>query len=369
MENGEIERAARALIDLERRQSVQPAEIIEDNVIREKPRLDAALVRIELLKAQGIGVLARDDPRFPGLLGRIYDCPPLLYFRGSLEALATRPVVAVVGSRAADPIGLKIAREISAELSAAGNAVVSGLAIGIDAAAHRGALDGSSARGRTIAILGNGLSRIYPSSHAKLAEQILAAGGIILSQFAPDVPPYPSNFLNRNRVIAGLALGTLVVQASLRSGSLVTARYALEEGREVLAIPGSIFEKRHAGCLELLRSGATLVRSAADIFEAIPQLSTTKAQSSECGAAAVDALSDDALRIIATLDGVDYRAVADLVSTDRSREKIEKALLDLEMLGIIERIPGARVTLTAFGRSPDTRARVGAMEFPPADKN
>ncbi len=361
-----IESGVRAILSADR--SYQLPSITEENLeqLRASRPFREAKEKLIWLDKRGIGVLGLQDRRYPELLKRIYDPPKLLYYRGRVELLGTAPAIAVVGSRTADPIGLKTAREISSELAHRGNCVVSGLALGIDAAAHQGVLGATASGALTIAVLGNGLSRIYPSSNARLAEELLEAGALIISQFDYEVPPYPANFLNRNRVIAGLSYGVLIVQAALRSGSLVTARYALEEGREVMAIPGSIYEKRHSGCLELLRNGATLVRSVDDILEALPDLRSTRmAPMADAGARLPTAL----LRIVQKLRDCESLAISEFVDKDCSRMDVEASILELELSGALERLPGNRVTLTVSGRSQCKQARGDEAGFPPADKN
>ena len=209
-----------------------------------------------------IRVVERSD--FPPLLRAIYDPPRRLYVRGGapLDLLA-RPAVAIVGARACSPYGAQVARALARELGAAGVVVVSGLARGIDGEAHRGALDGG---GATIAVLGCGIDRDYPAAHRELARRI-AETGLIVSEYEPGVPPAPWQFPARNRVIAGLAAATVVVEARERSGALITADFALEEGREVLAVPGEITSALSAGTNALLRLGATPLTSADDVLE------------------------------------------------------------------------------------------------------
>lgn len=204
--------------------------------------------------------------RYPALLARIADPPVRLWLRGDPHALRG-PCVALVGSRAASPYGLAVAERLAADLARAGVTVVSGLARGVDSAAHRGALAATGATGRTIAILGSGVDVIYPAEHEALADRIVNQGGAILSELPPGSPPRRGHFPRRNRLISGLSLAVVVIEASARSGSLQTARFALEQGREVLAVPGSIVGERFRGSHALLRDGAKLVESASDILE------------------------------------------------------------------------------------------------------
>lgn len=207
------------------------------------------------------------DPRYPAPLLQLADPPFLLYAEGDLACLA-RPMLAIVGSRHATAQGLDHAENFARHLSQSGWCVVSGLAAGIDGAAHQGALQGP---GRTIAVVGTGLDRVYPASHRLLARRILDTGGLMLSEFVPGSPPRASHFPQRNRVIAGLSRGTLVVEAAPKSGSLITARMALDANREVFAIPGSIHSPHSRGCHQLIKQGAKLVETAQDILEEWPE--------------------------------------------------------------------------------------------------
>lgn len=200
------------------------------------------------------------DKDYPPLLKEIAGAPPLLFVQGD-PLLLSLPQLAMVGSRSASPQGVRTAEQFAGALAAHGFAITSGLALGIDAAAHRGAL----LSGKTVAVLGTGVDVVYPRQHRQLYQQIVDQGGAIVSEFPPGTAPLPSHFPRRNRLISGLSLGVLVVEAALRSGSLITARYALEQGREVFAIPGSIHNPLSKGNHQLLKEGASLVESAADI--------------------------------------------------------------------------------------------------------
>jgi len=211
--------------------------------------------------------LRRGDPGYPSLLREIPDPPASLWTRGDAEVdVLSEPAVAIVGARACSGYGRSVARTLATEAAAAGAVVVSGLARGIDGEAHRGALAGG---GRTVAVLGCGVDRDYPAAHAELARAIVEHGGLVVSEYQPGVEPAPWRFPARNRVIAGLARATVVVEARERSGALITADFALEDGREVLAVPGEITSALSAGTNGLLRQGATPVTCAADVLEAI----------------------------------------------------------------------------------------------------
>jgi DNA processing protein len=214
------------------------------------------------LAGAGCSLIAWDDADYPRALLEIGDPPPVLYSIGN-RALLSRPALAIVGSRNASAQGEADAQAFAAALSAAGLTIVSGLAQGIDAAAHRGGL---AAAGSSIAVVGTGLDRVYPAANRDLA-LALAANGLLLSEFAPGTPPLKQNFPRRNRLVSGLSLGVLVVEASLSSGSLITARQAAEQGREVFALPGSIHSPVSKGCHRLIRDGAKLVETAQDVLD------------------------------------------------------------------------------------------------------
>ena len=228
-----------------------------------KARFDAP-AELARLGALGFRFLARSDPDFPQLLRAIHDPPPGLFLRGEGEVeLLSRPAIAIVGARACSAYGRQVARGLGRDLAAAGLVVVSGLARGVDAEAHRGALE---AAGLTIAVLGCGIDRDYPAAHRELAKQV-AASGLVVAEYAPGVEPAPWRFPARNRIVAGLCASAVVVEARERSGALITADFALEEGREVFAVPGEITSVLSAGSNALLRLGATPLTGAADVLE------------------------------------------------------------------------------------------------------
>lgn len=210
-------------------------------------------------------LLMWDDPSYPALLAELPDAPPLLFVEGD-PSLLERPQLAMVGSRRASRPGLDNATAFARSLAGGGFVITSGHALGIDGAAHQGALD---IGGRTIAVLGTGLQHLYPRRHVGLAERIVEGGGALVSELPLDCAPHASNFPRRNRIISGLSLGVLVVEASPSSGSLITARLAAEQGREVYAIPGSIHHPGARGCHQLIRQGAALVESVEDVLQAL----------------------------------------------------------------------------------------------------
>ena len=210
--------------------------------------------------------LRRGGPGFPPLLAQLHDPPAHLWLRGARADVLARPAVAVVGARSCSAYGAQVTRTLARELAAAGLVIVSGLARGIDGEAHRGALD---ARGPTVAVLGCGIDRDYPARHAELARRLVEAGGLVVSEYEPGVEPAPWRFPARNRIIAGLALATVVVEARERSGALITADFALELGREVFAVPGEITSSLAAGTNRLIRQGAAPLLEVDDVLDAL----------------------------------------------------------------------------------------------------
>ena len=213
-------------------------------------------------------IIPKNSRDYPSQLNEIHGAPAILFVRGNVARLSDFQID-IVGSRHPTSVGINTAMQFARHFSCLGITVTSGLALGIDGAAHKGALLG---KGSTVAVLGHGLDRIYPSSHQILAEEILERGGTLVSEFPPGISPAPSHFPRRNRIISGLTLGTLVVEAALKSGSLITAQLALEQGREVFAIPGSIHNPLARGCHALIREGAKLVETASDVLEELQGL-------------------------------------------------------------------------------------------------
>jgi DNA processing protein len=223
-----------------------------------------AAAAVALAQSTDMTPLVWCDPRFPALLGSIFDPPPVLWLRGRLDGLG-RPAVAIVGSRAATPYAKDVAYRLGEELATRGVVVVSGLARGVDSAAHRGCL---AAEGVTVAVLGSGLDRIYPHEHEGLAREIISKGCLV-SELGPGAAPLPEHFPLRNRIISGISLAVVVVEASENSGSLITARCALEQGRDVMAVPGSVLSGRNRGSHGLLKDGAKVVECADDILDGL----------------------------------------------------------------------------------------------------
>ena len=285
-----------------------------------------------------IFLLHSEDENYPGLLKEIDRPPPLLYVTGDLHTLSL-PQVAVIGARRASRAGLDNAEAFSADLAAAGFAITSGLALGVDAMAHKGALRGE---GKTIAVLGTGVDRIYPQRNAVLAEQILATGGAIVSEMPLGTAPEAGNFPRRNRIISGLSLGTLLVEAAVRSGSLITARLALEQNREVFAIPGSIHNPMAKGCHHMIKHGAHLVETCADIVAQLGGLLSGMAEQPSLfdQVAPVADLPQAQRGIIAALGG-DPRSIEQLArDTGDDTGDLMANLLHLELEGLVEQLPG-----------------------------
>jgi DNA processing protein len=296
------------------------------------------------------------DPAWPALLREIPDPPAELYVRGDPATLSL-PQLAIVGSRHATPAGAETAGSFASHLAARGFCITSGLAEGIDAAAHRGAL---AAGGRTIAVCATGPDIVYPRQHTDLAAQVVASGGAIVSEFAPGTAVYRSNFPRRNRLISGLAVGTLVVEASLRSGALITARHAMEQGREVFAIPGSIHNAVARGCHRLIRNGAKLVETAGDIVEELggllSRLRADDAEAGRAGDAPASAIEQDAdyARLLACL-AWDPADVDTLVArSGLTTGEVSSMLLLLEMQGLVRPLSGGRYQRVGKQGSVDT---------------
>jgi len=309
---------------------------------------------LDWLRHPGHSVLALGEAGYPELLANIPDPPLLLYIKGRSELLM-RPSLAIVGSRNASTQGKANAAAFAEALSGAGVCIVSGLALGIDAAAHEGALEGAQhARGGTVAVIGTGPDLVYPSRNARLFERI-GIEGCIVSEYPVGTPPLPGNFPKRNRIISGLAAGVLVVEAAAQSGSLITARQAAEQGRDVFAIPGSIHAALAKGCHVLIREGAKLVDTAADVLEALaasplsgwrtaPQARAVPAQAAPDTQAQAQGLAqalDEALLQALGHDPVEPDSL--LAVLQENAAALSSRLLMLELAGLVERLPGGRV--------------------------
>ena len=285
-------------------------------------------------------VVTIQDPRYPELLKQIADPPSLLFVQGDV-ALLSQWQIALVGSRNPSASGADTAYEFAHYLAQGGITISSGLAIGIDAAAHKGAL---AAGGKTVAVVGTGLDRVYPAKHRALAHDIADTGAIV-SEFALGTPPKAENFPRRNRIISGLSLGTLVIEAAIRSGSLITARMAMEQGREVFAIPGSIHNPLARGCHKLIREGAKLVETANDILEELGALAGVQQPIDEnAGQTAVESQEVDK-DYLCLLDNLGYDPIQINVLIERcglTADAVSSMLLLLELQGQVESLPGGR---------------------------
>jgi DNA processing protein len=279
------------------------------------------------LAERGLRWVARSDPAFPRRLGQIHDPPPGLFVRGEASlALLDRPCVAVVGARACSSYGTAVALAFGNELAAAGAVVISGLARGVDAAAHRGALEA----GETVAVLGCGIDRDYPRAHAALAAAV-AQRGLVVSEYPPGVEPAPWRFPARNRIVAGLALATVVVEARERSGALITADLALDEGREVLTVPGEITSQLSRGTNQLLRLGATPATCAEDVLVAIGLEPASREPPP------LDARLE---RVRAAVAGGASTGDAVVRRLDLAPGEVAAALAELELLGVVAQAEG-----------------------------
>jgi DNA processing protein len=312
---------------------------LADKIARARRDYDV-VGELELCQRQGVHVIAGSDPEFPPPLNDIPDPPSLLYARGTIEP-RDQLAIAIVGSRKCTPYGLRTAERLAASLARVGLTVVSGLARGIDACAHRGAL---KAGGRTLAVLANGLSQIYPPEHEELARQI-AASGAILSEMPMRQEPLAGLFPQRNRLISGLSLGVVVVEATPRSGSLSTAHHAMEQNRDVFAVPGPVDSLSSQGCHRLIRDGARLVETVDDILEELgPLVREVRAESSAPAVRhpAELTLSDQERSILGKLDDRP-QAVDDLIgATGLTASQVLATLSVLEMRRLVHRMPGQR---------------------------
>ena len=304
---------------------------------------------VAAVRSAGARYLFHDSADYPALLAAMDGAPPILTWRGDL-ALGHRPCVAIVGARNASAAAVKLARDFSGGLAEAGFTVVSGLARGIDGAAHQGAMPS------TIGVIASGIDIAYPPQHADLQERI-AQEGLLLAEQVPGTEPRGSHFPSRNRIIAGLAAGTLVVEAAPKSGSLITARLAGEAGREVMAIPGSPLEPRSRGCNQLIREGAVLVQSVEDIAELLSDFDGTPRSSFREASPAFEYAAEDAAMEPASPADIAGLLTNAPVGTDelirqsgQSAGAVQMALLELEIAGRLVRHAGGRVSLSTDGR-------------------
>jgi len=310
----------------------------------------AELAREELAKASAadVALISIDDLMYPPRLKQIYDPPPILYVRGDAEVLI-KPGVAMVGTRHPTPYGSGMAERLGCDLAAQGLVIVSGMARGVDTASHRGAI---SAKGKTIAVFGTGVDVIYPKENSRLSEQILACGGALISEFPLGTFAAPQNFPIRNRIISGMSVGVLVIEAAEYSGTRITARCALEQNRDVYAVPGNVTNKNSWGPNTLIKQGAKLVATWEDVWEELPQevrLTLTPAAPLESpGASSASLFPDGGLppherRILALLKADESTHIDELIErleSEMSSSEIFAALFELELTGKIKQMPG-----------------------------
>src|SRR5882757_102861 len=310
----------------------------------------SALAEEELIRAVSAGAesVSLDDDLYPDTLRNIYDPPLVLYVRGDV-ALLSQPGIAVVGTRHPTPYGIGMSQRLSADLASRGLTIISGMARGVDTAAHKGAIE---AKGKTIAIWGTGVDVVYPRENKKLAEQIIATGGAVVSEFAIGSFAAPQNFPIRNRIISGMSIGVLVVEAGEYSGTRITARCALEQSRDVYAVPGNVTNKNSWGPNTLIKQGAKLVATWEDIWEELPtqvkiSLEANWVRATETAPAA-SLFGDEqfspqekkVLRVLKQDEALQIDEIIDKLDPDVSSSEIFAALFELEMSGKIKQLPG-----------------------------
>ena len=308
------------------------------------------LARDELARAGAAGarIVGLDDPAYPQQLKQIYDPPLVLFVRGNVGALC-QPGIAVVGTRHPTPYGMGMAERLACDLAARGLVIFSGLARGVDAAAHRGAI---TAKGKTVAVFGTGVDVIYPKENARLVDKMLPLGGAIISEFPLGTFAAPQNFPIRNRIISGISVGVLVIEAAEYSGTRITSRCALEQNREVFAVPGNVTNKNSWGPNTLIKQGAKLVATWEDVWEELPaqvRLTLEPAKGAESPAGGTASLfSDDKLgpherKILAVLKADEATQIDEIVERlepELSSSEIFAALFELELAGKVKQLPG-----------------------------
>jgi DNA processing protein len=310
----------------------------------------AELAREELARAAEVGatVISVEDPSYPPRLKEIYDPPLVLYVRGSVDVL-TKPGIAMVGTRHPTPYGTGMVERLGCDLAAQGLVIISGMVRGVDTASHRGAI---SAKGKTHAVFGTGADVIYPKQNSRLSEQILALGGAIISEFPLGTFAAPQNFPIRNRIISGMSLGVLVIEAAEYCGTRITARCALEQNREVFAVSGNVTNNNSWGPNTLIKQGAKLVATWEDVWEELPtevRLTLSPASSAESSAASPaslfpgEALPPHEKRILSLLkahESTHIDTIIERLETEMSSSEVFAALFDLELIGKVRQMPG-----------------------------
>lgn len=306
------------------------------------------LANDELARAAGVQIVAFEDAAYPSQLKQIYDPPLVLYVRGNVAAVS-QPGIAVIGTRHPTPYGTGMAERLACDLAARGLVIFSGLARGVDTAGHRGAIAG---KGKTVGVLGTGIDVIYPKENTRLTEQMLALGGALVSEFPLGTFPAPQNFPIRNRIISGLALGVLVVEAAEYSGTRITARCALEQGRDVYAVPGNVTNKNSWGPNTLIKQGAKLVATWDDVWEEMPtevRLALEPKDAAESQAQGTASLFKDdeigpherkILRALKADEATQIDEIVEKLEPELSSSEIFAALFELELAGKVKQLPG-----------------------------
>jgi DNA processing protein len=308
------------------------------------------LAHDEVAKAAtaGVQLIALDDDAYPSRLRQIYDPPLVLYVRGNVAALS-QPVIAVIGTRHPTPYGTGMAERLACDLATRGVVIFSGLARGVDAAAHRGAV---SAKGKTVGVFGTGVDVVYPKENSRLADQILSLGGALISEFPLSTFPAPQNFPIRNRIISGISFGVLVVEAAEYSGTRITARCALEQDREVFAVPGNVTNKNSWGPNTLIKQGAKLVATWEDVWEELPvdvKLTLAPEGSPESpGAQTASLFQEPSLspherkiyKVLKADEAMHLDEIIEKLEPELSSSEIFAALFELELAGKVRQLPG-----------------------------
>ncbi|HVO81566.1 MAG TPA: DNA-processing protein DprA [Terriglobales bacterium] len=306
------------------------------------------LAQDELARAGEVQIISFEDPAYPSHLKQIYDPPLVLYVRGNVAALS-QPGIAVIGTRHPTPYGTGMAERLACDLAARGLVIFSGLARGVDTEGHRGAIAG---KGKTVAVLGTGIDVIYPKENTRLTEQMLALGGALVSEFPLSTFSAPQNFPIRNRIISGLALGVLVVEAAEYSGTRITARCALEQGRDVYAVPGNVTNKNSWGPNTLIKQGAKLVATWDDVWEELPadvRLALTPAEGVESQTGQTASLFGDEelgpherkiLRVLKADEATQIDEIVEKLEPELSSSEMFAALFELELAGKVRQLPG-----------------------------
>ncbi len=298
--------------------------------------------------AAGVSVVSLDDSTYPAQLKQIYDPPLILYVRGNVDAIG-QPGIAVVGTRHPTPYGLGMAERLACDLANRGLVIFSGLARGVDAAAHRGAIN---AKGKTVAVFGTGVDIIYPKENSRITEQILTLGGALISEFSMNTFAAPQNFPIRNRIISGISIGVLVVEAAEYSGTRITSRCALEQNREVFAVPGNVTNKNSWGPNTLIKQGAKLTATWEDVWEELPsavRLALTPATADESQTGTTASLFGESelppherkiMKLLKADEAVHIDEIVEFLELDMSSSDIFAALFELELAGKVKQMPG-----------------------------